>query len=262
MGRTLINMFDAWQIFLLVTFMAVSYTIAVRYIFKHFFPAYVLKKRDNISIYISVLITGEAILIAFTIIVLWQTYTTTAQYVSQEASELAKIIIDSHSFPPKQQNVIVTGVKNYIKLVREEEWRFMRVGERSVKTQQVFEDLYFLLSSISFNNEIEKMYYHEILTNLNRLLEARRFRLERVESNIPAILLSVIVISSLSLVGLLAILKETKNTVSNGLVYLIACILALYLSLILLLDYPFSGEIAVSSKPFTQGILAKVANSF
>jgi hypothetical protein len=255
MGRTLLNNISPWVMFLLLACIIVSFAFLIRFISRHFFPQYVIKKADKIGLYVSILITGEAILIAFTIIVLWQTYTATKQYVSQEASELAKMLVHSHNLSLKDQAIIIPGIRNYIKLVREEEWPYMRIGKRSDNSQQAFENLFALLGKISPTTDKEKIYYREMLGSLNELLEARRFRLERVESNIPLVLLSVIIISSLTLITLLALVEEKEEGVTNGLVYVVSAILALYLSLILLLDYPFSGDIAVGNKPFTQGIL-------
>lgn len=255
MDRMLLNNVPTWAIFFSLIIFIVAFAVTVRYVTKHYLPQLSLSQRDYISTYIGILRSGETIFIAFTVIVLWQTYSTTKLFVSQEANELAKIVIDSHAFAAKEKAVIEAGVKNYIQIVRQEEWPLMREGKKSANAEKAFENLFYILAqNVSPSNEKERVYYREIISNLNKAAEARRFRLEKVNSNVPTIIVVVIMLSSLSLIALLAMLQEDRF-ITRSLVYLVSCILALYLSLILLLDYPFSGEISVSNQPFTEGIL-------
>ncbi|CAN5413654.1 hypothetical protein BH10PSE19_BH10PSE19_06690 [soil metagenome] len=255
MGRILINNVPTWALFLSMVFLIVAFAVTVRFITSRYFPHLRLNKNDYITTYIDILRSGETIFIAFTVIVLWQTYTTTKLFVSQEANELAKVIIDSQVFSAKEKLVLERGVKNYIQILRQEEWPLMREGKKSANAEKAFANLFYLLAqNASPSDEKERVYYREIISSLNKAAEARRFRLEKVNSNVPTIIVVVIVISSLSLIALLAMLEEDRF-VMRSLVYLVSIVIALYLSLILLLDYPFSGEISVSNQPFTEGIL-------
>ena len=88
--------------------------------------------------------------------------------------------------------------------------------------------------------------------------EARHVRLEKLESIIPAPLQAIIMLDMFLLIFVGALLNPKEKRSHVMLMMVINVLIGANLAFITAFDYPFSGDISVSSKPFTLGVLAEL----
>ncbi len=133
-----------------------------------------------------------------------------------------------------------------------DEWIDMRVGVTDEKTTELLNNLRKAIERID-SKQVELAHYrHQMLEDFNEMSFARYLRLEHLNSTIPTFFLLTIFTNMLGLFVLLCLLKPVENVRSHHFfLVMTAMLVGLNLSFLLILDYPFSGELSLSSTPLT-----------
>ena len=100
--------------------------------------------------------------------------------------------------------------------------------------------------------ETQIIFYNSAVAQVNDLVAERNDRVTSADSFVPAALkVLLVVLAAVSLITAL-FLKTHHSGLDGGLVASVAVIIGLSLVTALILQYPFSGSIAVSSDPLNQ----------
>jgi hypothetical protein len=94
------------------------------------------------------------------------------------------------------------------------------------------------------------------LSKLNDLVAARRERLTQAAEELPSTFQVLLIGGAILLIASLYILGFPTPRTQTVMVVAVAVLTAFNLLLAVVLDHPFSGDVAVSSAPFSQGALA------
>ncbi|MFI4955392.1 MAG: DUF4239 domain-containing protein, partial [Gammaproteobacteria bacterium] len=143
----------------------------------------------------------------------------------------------------------------YINTVINQEWELMRDGEMSTKAQSLLENMYSILENYIPKGNNERIFYQQVLDSYNGALRARDHRINASNSIIPDSFFAIIVLNLLLLIIAICLVEEQFKKPEVIFLILVSIMVGTNLSLTMILDYPFSGEFSISSKPFTQGIL-------
>jgi len=258
MERALINWLPTWPFILLLVIVISCVTTLIFFLTRHFIPNFIRKEQGHfLTIFGEIIIVIYAFLLGFVIISLWQILNQATNVTAAEANYLSLMTFDAFALPTPIQTEILDAIGQYIKHVVQDEWKTMRWGHASQLAQNAIGNLFHVIQSYNPQTETEKTFYHEIIVNLNNALENRRLRLNNVESALidP---LRFILIFGIFLISFILSLAETKNRYTHLFIVLIACsLLSFSVGLAFVLDYPFSGEIAVSNKVFSTGVLSR-----
>lgn len=231
-------------------------SLILYFIIRTLFPSLV---QQHHNVFISVTSTSYGFLLGFIIVViviLWQTYNQARIAANSEANHLISMIRDSASFPDDVHNNIVSTVREYAQNVRVDEWQAMRWGHSSPKVDDSVTKLFQILQAYSPQTANQSTYYHELINNFNVVLENRRLRLNDISSMLPDSLRIAIIVGAFVIIFFLVILETENKTVHLITLILISIIIGLNMGIAFSLDYPFSGEMAVSNAAFFQGPLA------
>ena len=100
-------------------------------------------------------------------------------------------------------------------------------------------------------------FYDDSVRHLNAVLEARSSRLDSSSSNdLPALIAALILVGAIVILGY-ATLVGSKSSAFHAIgAGAIAVIIGFALVVLVALQFPFSGGLAVDSKPFREGALA------
>ena len=103
----------------------------------------------------------------------------------------------------------------------------------------------------------EIAFYDDSVRHLNAVLEARSDRLDASGgSDLPALIAALILVGSVVILGY-ATLVGSKSSAFHAIgAGAIAVIIGFALVVLVALQFPFSGGLAVDSKPFREGALA------
>jgi len=259
MTREIINAVPFWWLIIL-TMLALSLIgyLSAR-ISAHLFsePANYDQRRLANTL-IGILSGGFSILLAFVIINTWNYLLSARLVTSQEDDNISLLLHDIAAFPQKEQDKLRAAIREYTVAVRVDEWKAMREGQESPKAWDAIENLYNQIQAYQPQTSQEKIYYTQLIINLNNLLQARRERLNNSASVIPEHLRMSLIIGSVMLIIVLGIIRgESKIFYIMPMMFFSAA-LGFNLGLALSFDFPFSGDIAVSNEPFYKGVLSKL----
>ncbi len=255
--RDIYNNVPSWLILLVIVTVFMSVAAAIYWTLRHIFPSFT--ERGNLqahAILVGILASTYGIMLGFIIVILWQAFTQVENIVSAEASEFALIVTDSYAFPEKERNKIIDAVARYIKSIRTDEWDAMREGAVSPKTFSALSDLFVLAIQYHPQTYSQQVFYREFIGHLNNAVAYRRQRLSAANSSLPNTLRAIIVVSAILIIIFICVLQSQRKKPDMLKILLVAGVMAANVALVFILDYPFSGDISVSSAPFEQGILA------
>jgi hypothetical protein len=191
-----------------------------------------------------------AVLLAFMVIVTWQSFDNSQKDVAKEANNIANLYRDSFVFSESFKKEIKIALKNYVNEIINDEWVLMGKGERSQKVQEAQEKLWKLYTTYKPGNETEKVFFEESVKRLNEAAEYRRQRIFESSNGNHPVLYSVLFLG-----GLLTIFSSMLFGIENFKIHLLmtsilAFLIALILFTIVALDYPFTGSVNINANAF------------
>jgi hypothetical protein len=195
-----------------------------------------------------------AVMLAFVVIAVWEDFRKTEAAVRDEA----KAVVDLHrlslALPAPGAAAIGQQLRDYVEDVRESEWKTMAVGEPS---DVVIEDLGQLsraIYEVKPQSQQELALYQEALRLLSVITDNRTERLDSSAGSMPGILWFVLVVGGLITLGYPAFFGSSNLVAQILMTASLAALVALSLLLGLAFDYPFTGDVHISTIPFEQAL--------
>jgi hypothetical protein len=108
------------------------------------------------------------------------------------------------------------------------------------------------LRSFTPQNQTQTSFYDSAVSQVNDLIADRDTRVSDADSSVPGALIALLLVLSAISFTTVMFLKVHHPGLDLVLVISISLIIGLGLATVLILEYPFSGSIAVSSDPFNQ----------
>lgn len=220
-------------------------------IFRRFISAKELKMHNDVAGFVfNTLGVIYAVLLAFTVIVVWESFDKSTSTVESEASCLAALYRDAEAFQPQAKEEIWSLLTGYGKAIVTEEWKTVAKGEKGVETQKAQDALCAYYEKYLPKTKTEEIFFEESVHKLNELCELRRLRLMESRNGIDAILWFVLI--SCGVITIVFTFFFGMENIRNQIMMtsLLAATIALILFTILEFDYPFTGNLSVSSDPF------------
>lgn len=196
-----------------------------------------------------------AVLLAFVVVSVWQSYDKTNANVQQEANYLADIYRDAEAFAPEFREKVARLTREYRQSVINKEWKTLARGEMSPEVENLMRQIWALYTTYEPQTFTQKSFFDESVHKLNSFRELRRQRLMDSQNGLPGLLWVVLIAGALTTVSF-TFLFETGNPKGQVvMVALFSALVALILLTILLMDFPFTGDITVPFTPFQQLLL-------
>jgi hypothetical protein len=219
---------------------------------RRFFSAHTFKLHNDIADPLfTTLGTIYAVMLAFMVIVTWQSFDTSNKNTALEANYLADLYRDSSPMPPSFRNEVKSDLKIYVSDIINDEWPNMASGSgRSLKVQADQQKLWDLYSGFQPKNETQRVFFAESVKKLNEACEMRRQRLLDARTGLNGILYFILVIGGLIVIAF-TLFFGTENFVPQLLMTsMLATLIGLTLFTIMSLDYPFTGDISIKPDVF------------
>jgi fatty acid desaturase len=146
-------------------------------------------------------------------------------------------------------------LQEYQQAVIDYEWRMMARGQMSPKVEKLMNQIWTLYTTYQPKNPTEQSFFDESIRKLNSFRELRRQRIMDAKSGLQPLLWFVLIVGGLCTISF-TFLFGTENTKAHIIMaVLLSVIISLLLFTIMEMDYPFTGNIAVSPEPFRMIIL-------
>ena len=196
-----------------------------------------------------------SVLIAFVVITVWISFDKSNCNVQLEANYLADIYSDSEGLSADFHQKVAKILQEYRQAVIDYEWKTMARGEMSPEVERLMKQIWMLYTAYQPKTPAEQSFFDESVRKLNSFRELRRQRIMDARSGIEPLLWFVLIVGGLSTVSL-TFFFGTENIKAH---IIMAALLSLTISLILFtimeMDYPFTGNVAISSEPFKMILL-------
>jgi len=197
------------------------------------------------------------LLLAFVVVIEFQAFSAAGDTVQTEADGLAAITRDSHSFDGHGGEEVRAAIGVYLRVVVNEEWALMREGKASQAAWDGLDGVFRTMQAATPATASEQSFYDDSVRRLNVVLDARRDRIvASSDSDLPLVIAALILVGSIVILGYVTLVGSKSvafHMIGAG---SIAVVVGFSLVVLLLLQFPFSGGLAVDSSPFKEGALA------
>ncbi len=232
----------AWVAFAVVSFYLVSkYLTGLRQEGNNKFTSFIF----------GVVASLYSILLGFVVVLAWQDFNGAKTQTTTEVTQASTLLLNAGGFPPGPRQEIRTGVLNYLYRVAEDEFVTMEDGEADPTTEAAYDRIWDAFYAYTPQKDQEKTFYSSSVSKLGALAEARDQRIRKSQAAIPTPLWILLIAGGIVTVVFTHLFwTKSKKTHLFGAVT-IAALLGLVIFLIFGLQRPFTGDIRVSPKPYT-----------
>jgi hypothetical protein len=219
---------------------------------RRFAPYQVMEGHKEMAGFIyGILGTIYAVILGFSVVVLWEEIRDAEAIADREASQLSDLHRLAQGLPAGQTTAFTESLKKYCKLVVDDEWPLMNKGESSPRAHGQLLEIWRESRGLDPQTEREKIIVGKIVDTLTNLDDARRGRLLAARTSLPKPLWFALISGAVITIGF-SYLFGLKNVIAHTVITtLLAASTGLGLFLIVALDRPFSGGLGVSPEAFT-----------
>ena len=182
---------------------------------------------------------------ALTAVSVWQRYEVVSGIVSDEATAIAGLYRDFGGYPEPHRQLLRATLRGYTEQIINEAWPAHRQGRHIVKGVEWMDHLQGQLFAVEPATEGQKVLYSQTLAQYNRVLQARRQRLDAVTTGLPIVVWWALLPGAMGCLVLSLFVPVEDRRHHIVLSALLAGFVAMVLFIIIALDRPFRGAMAI-----------------
>lgn len=188
--------------------------------------------------------------VALIAVSVWQTYADVAKLVSQEASAIAGVYRDTMAYPEPLRSELQKSLADYVDYVIHRAWPAQARGEVPLGGVAMMNRFQTALTSFEPATDGQRILHGETLRAYNHLIEARRLRLDAVQTKLPDVLWLVVFAGALISLSGSFLFKVEDARLHGILVALLALFIGLVIFMTLALDRPFRGDLGIRADSY------------
>jgi hypothetical protein len=182
-------------------------------------------------------------------IVTYQNLANSQQLVDNEATAIASLYRATANYPEPEASLLNSSIRDYTVFVIEKAWPLQQKGIIPTGAIPLVDKIQKNLFPFEPKTAGQQAMHQETLRQYNNFIVTRRARLGAVQNSIPSILWWTMLSGSLVLMMLMWLFDASRKALLL-LTGFAAFGLGIMTGLIALMDYPFRGEVSVSSAPY------------
>lgn len=195
-----------------------------------------------------------AVLLAFVVIAVWEQYRDTESAVRNEAKAIVDLQLLSHALSEPAATSIRQHLNDYVGEVRDSEWRTMAEGKSSESASGHLQRLSAAIFQASPSELKDIALYQHALDLLGTINDNRNERLDSSDGSVPGVLWLALIGGGLITLGYTAFFGTTNFKAQILMTAALAALVGLVLFVCAALDFPFTGDVAISPAPFEQAV--------
>jgi len=187
---------------------------------------------------------------ALTAVSVWTRHSQVSDIASREATAIANLWRDLGGYPQGERDSIREALRGYTSFVIQEAWPEQKRGHVPRGGVELVDRLQAQLFAFEPKSESQKILHTETLGAYNRLIEARRLRLDAVTSGLPGVMWFVLLPGAMGCLLFSLFFPIEEPQFQAVLVAGLAGFVAMVLFVIVSLDRPFQGAMAISADSY------------
>jgi hypothetical protein len=264
MGRELLNSMPEWALIVLFTGGAALIGLGAVLASHRWLPRQwtATESSDVVMGACGVVLTLFSVVLAFVIFDLYTGYASAESNVNAEANSLRQIVQDAQAFPPPERQRLEQAVSAYISEVSLHEFPALKDGGQDPKVETKLAQLSTALQRYAPENQAEIAFYRSAVDQVNQLASERGSRVSIADTAVPSAFLVLLVILAIVGVGTACLIRMEHAAVDTLLITMISLVIGAGFVTALILQYPFSGSVAISPEALVHGTLGEVVRHF
>jgi hypothetical protein len=192
-----------------------------------------------------------AVLLAFIAVATWESFTKATEIVEAESNLAGNLSRDAVSLPPAVAASARSEITGYLRTVIDREWPIQQAGRIPTEGRPHLDRIRWLIASMQPETRGQVVLMQEMLRCLDDLYTARTARIEAIQGHVPPLVWFVIVAIGALTIAFTCLLDAEGFWVHWLMLAGLTTALTLVVTLIVELDYPFRGEISVSTEAYS-----------
>ena len=239
-------------LFFLIILAAVILGGISTYIFRRYIKIKVLRSHNEVTGFLFLAIASfYALLLSFIVLVVWDQLNETRGNVSKEGSSATSLYRNIKFYPDTiASQKIMPIYLEYVANVIDEEFPNMEQMKLSRKTPQSLDVLYYEIEHLEAKTPFQMQLLSEMFTHLNELSIYRGLRITSMETEISPPLWLPIIFGAFITLFCSLLLDIEHMRIHILLNVLLGMFIGMFLFIIILLDHPFSGTLAIKPKSY------------
>jgi hypothetical protein len=180
----------------------------------------------------------------------FEVYSESSRIVSTEATAIAMLYRDAGSYPEPARSGLQTALRDYVENVIHEAWPLQRRGRIPEGGVAKMDSVQARLAEFEPATEGQKALHAEAWSAYNRVIEARRARLDAVTTGLPAVMWMVVLLGAAISLSASSFFHVDDVRLHATLVTLLATFIASVIFVVLAMDQPFRGDLGISAEPY------------
>jgi ABC-type branched-subunit amino acid transport system permease subunit len=201
---------------------------------------------------IAIISVVYAVLLAFIAVATWEAFAKADTITQTEAGDIGNLYRDTRGFPPDLGDRMRGELRRYLALVIRDEWPVQQRGEVPRAGWGPLIRLHEDLVRFHPQNLGESVIEAEFLRSLNELYKTRTARLIAVRGHIPGVVWWIIAIGGGLTTGFTYLFGFHSFRLHLTMTAAVAASLAIVVVLIIALDWPYRGEVSISSDAYIE----------
>ena len=242
-----------WLLGLVIIGLATSLSGLGLIIFHRFVHLEVRKAHNDLAGFIIAIVSVMyAVLLAFITIATWEAFSKAQDIVDNEADYIGSIYRDTQGLPPSIGQAIRDDLQTYVTTVIKDEWPMQQRGKTPEQGWVPLHKLHSTIVTMQPATRGEEVLQAEFLRTLNELYSARGSRLSAAQGHIPEVVWWFILIGGALTTGFTYLFGFHDFRMHMVMTMWVAASLSLVVVLIVALDWPFRGEVSISTDDYVK----------
>ena len=187
---------------------------------------------------------------ALTAVSVWTKHSQVSDTVSHEATAIAIVWRDLGGYPQRERNSMREVLRGYTKQIIQEAWPEQQQGRVPRMGVEWLNRLQAQLFPFEPTSESQKLLHAQTLDAYNGLIEARNARLDAVNTELPGVMWSVLLPGAMGCLLLCLFFHIEDVRLQRALMAGLAGFVAMVLFVIISLDRPFQGAMAITADSY------------
>ena len=185
-----------------------------------------------------------AVLLAFTVIVVWEKFNDAQSAVANEAGATAALFRYAQGKEPEAM-AMRTALTNYLKTVIEDDWPAMAREAESPATVHALDSLYAAALALERSGSRGMADMAEVFQQLDNVTAARRIRLHLATGLVPNVIWIVLFMGALLTVGFTLFFGSENLLAQVSMTGVLSVLVTMGLVVIISIDHPFTGPVYI-----------------
>ena len=212
------------------------------------------KDTETVGLTYAIVAVVYAVLIGFIVVNVFESSSKGDEIATTEANKMANLKSDSVGLSMEESVRLRYAADKYLDIVIKKEWPSQQRGDLA---ESVFEPGWEQIGEMSTElaryeptTQGQTVTKAEMLHVMGDLVQARRNRIEAAGDHVPDVIWQILLLAGAVAVGYTYLFGAHSFKIHMAITGLIAATISLVFVLIIALDYPFRGEVAVGDDAF------------